>query len=230
MSNLQNKHQSMSSDDNFIYLTVALTTLLVAMAFAQQFFDTSVQRLVQSATVVTLITVVWRADVSEFVTRKNYIFLVVIFFNAVAGYWLDSSNLQYTHVLILLVFFILTALRVAKQVLFSGEVTGNNILGAICLYILMGLIWALGYTLVAMMFTNSFNGVGETHNWFDLLPTFVYFSFVTLTTLGFGDISPVIAIARMLVYLEAVVGQFYLTILVASLVGAHMSNRAKTKS
>jgi voltage-gated potassium channel len=59
--------------------------------------------------------------------------------------------------------------------------------------------------------------------WFTLFPDFIYFSFVTITTLGFGDISPTLPVARFLVYLEAIIGQFYLAILVASLVGSRLS-------
>ena len=50
---------------------------------------------------------------------------------------------------------------------------------------------------------------------------FLYYSFVTLTTLGYGDITPVHPVARMLSYLEAVIGQLYLAVLVASLVGRY---------
>jgi len=52
---------------------------------------------------------------------------------------------------------------------------------------------------------------------------FIYFSFVTLTTLGFGDLLPVSPLARFLVYMEAVTGVFYMAIVVSSLVGARMS-------
>ena len=53
----------------------------------------------------------------------------------------------------------------------------------------------------------------------------LYFSFVTMTTLGYGDIAPVSAIARVLAYMQAVFGQFYIAILVAGLVGAYISRR-----
>ena len=56
--------------------------------------------------------------------------------------------------------------------------------------------------------------------WYDNLPTTTYFSFVTLTTLGYGDISPVRPMAEVLVILEAIFGMFYLAVIVASLVGA----------
>jgi hypothetical protein len=52
----------------------------------------------------------------------------------------------------------------------------------------------------------------------------VYFSFVSLTTMGFGDITPTLPMARYLTYMEGIVGQFYLAILVASLIGARVAN------
>jgi voltage-gated potassium channel Kch len=54
----------------------------------------------------------------------------------------------------------------------------------------------------------------------------MYFSFVTLTTLGYGDITPINAFARTLAYLEAAAGQIYLTVLIASLVGMHITRRS----
>ena len=92
------------------------------------------------------------------------------------------------------------------------------------MYLLIGLIWAVLYTLIQLTFAGSFTNISSNNEWFSLFPDFIYFSFVTITTLGFGDISPVLPISRFLVYFEAIVGQFYLAILVASLVGSHMSN------
>ena len=100
----------------------------------------------------------------------------------------------------------------------------NKIVGSVTIYLLIGIIWALLYGLVEQVFTGSFSGnllnVGGSQFW-DL----IYFSFVTLTTLGYGDILPMNTYARTLAYMEAIAGQFYIAILVASLVGAHLSER-----
>ena len=61
--------------------------------------------------------------------------------------------------------------------------------------------------------------------WYENFADGTYFSFVTLTTLGYGDISPVTPVARFLVYMEAIVGVFYMAILVASLIGMRVSAR-----
>lgn len=222
----------MTTKDNFIYLTFALTTLLLSMALAQQFFEPSAQRLVQSATVITLLSIVWGAKHEKLLLRKAFIFPVAIIVTSLGGYWLDNVNLEYAHLLLLLVFFILTAFQTAKQVMFTGQIDSNKILGAICLYMLLGLIWGLMYTILELNISGSFRGIETSIYWYELLPTFVYFSFVTLTTLGFGDIAPTLPLSQFFVYIQAVIGQFYLAILVASLVGSRLSaiNNKQKKS
>ncbi|MCW8833830.1 MAG: potassium channel family protein [Colwellia sp.] len=213
----------MDQRDNFVYLTFALVLLLLGTALAQQFFDVSVQRLMQSTTVITLIVAVWGVKSKNFILRKAFIFPLAILFVSMTANWLDNAGFDQFYLFLLLCFFISTAFKTAKQVLFTGHIDTNKILGAICLYLLLGLIWAVLYTLLQLDLPGSFQAMQQNSQWFLLFPDFVYFSFVTMTTLGFGDISPDLPIARFLVYLEAIVGQFYLAILVASLVGSRIS-------
>jgi hypothetical protein len=65
----------------------------------------------------------------------------------------------------------------------------------------------------------AFNGI-ERENWSDNFSNAAYFSFVTMTSLGYGDISPALPLTRALAYLQAIVGAFYMAIVVASLIGA----------
>ena len=80
--------------------------------------------------------------------------------------------------------------------------------------------------LVALTVPGSFAGI-TAGNVTELLNQLTYFSFVTLTTLGYGDILPLTPIATSLAYLEAVIGQLYIAILIAGLVGTHLSQRAE---
>ena len=111
--------------------------------------------------------------------------------------------------------------------MFSGDIDGNKIVGAICIYILLGLIWAFAYLLMQEVFPGSFV-ISEDDTWQHNLGDAVYFSMVTLTTLGYGDITPQEPVVRFMSYLEAVTGVFYTTVLVASLIGirlAHYSDK-----
>jgi hypothetical protein len=126
---------------------------------------------------------------------------------------------EYTYLTLMLAFMLLAAWLVAGQVLLTGEVDLNIIVGSIALYLLIGFIWSIFYTLLLEFMPDALKGV-EVGMWYDNMPTTTYFSFVTLTTLGYGDISPARPLAEILVVLEAVTGMFYLAVIVASLIGA----------
>jgi hypothetical protein len=132
--------------------------------------------------------------------------------------------LQYLALTAVLVFFFLSCSLAVYDVLFGGVIDINRLVGAGCIYFLSGSVWGIVFFLLSVISPGSFVGiVGES--WSEQLNEFTYYSFVTLTTLGFGDITPVAPVARTLSYLEAVLGQMYLTVLVAALVGMHIANR-----
>ena len=112
--------------------------------------------------------------------------------------------------------------------MFTGTIDGNKIIGSICICLLLGLIWSTFYLLVLEVNPAAFNGLGYA-SWYQNFPVVTYYSFVTLTTLGYGDISPLAPLARFLVFMEAVVGVFYMAILVASLIGVRMSAHKSEK-
>ena len=102
--------------------------------------------------------------------------------------------------------------------LLTGSVDINKIVGSVALYLLLGLIWAIFYTVLLEFSPEAIQGM-EAGPWPDNLSIMTYFSFVTLATLGYGDISPVTPVAQTLVILEAVTGMFYMAVVVASLIG-----------
>lgn len=115
--------------------------------------------------------------------------------------------------------------------LFTQKVINVNIIcGAICGYLLMGLIWGFIYGTISHLVPHSFTLPVYNQNLFDShFQRFTYFSFVTLTTLGYGDITPVSNIARTLAWVEAAAGQIYLTVWIAQLVGLHIAARIRDK-
>jgi voltage-gated potassium channel Kch len=147
----------------------------------------------------------------------------------IVGSVLDLAGFSILHLVMLLVFFVWVTWLSLHNVLFTGAIDRNKIVGAICIYILMGLIWALLYLLIAEIVPESFNGMPHA-SWLENFAAATYFSFVTITTLGYGDISPVLPLARFLVYMEAIIGVFYMAILVASLIGVRLSDYSMQKS
>src|SRR5271165_1560186 len=108
------------------------------------------------------------------------------------------------------------ALVLLSQVLFrKGPVTLNRIQGAIAVYLLFGIGWAHAYHIAEIVHPGSFNSAAGTMS---NISDWGYFSFVTLSTVGYGDITPVRPIARSLAVAEALTGQLYLAITIARLV------------
>ncbi len=123
-------------------------------------------------------------------------------------------------------FIVIAVWCVAGQVFTSREITADRVIGAVTLYLLLGVLWAIVYAIIEQVIRGSFVGVTEpvVHGWSS---DWLYFSFVTMTTLGYGDITPVSATARTLAYLQAVFGQFYIAILVAGLVGSYITKYSR---
>lgn len=137
-----------------------------------------------------------------------------------ASYAFSIAFLGYTIIVILRFLFV------------EQRVTSNTIFASVCVYLLLGVLWSMAYSLIEILEPGSFTfgfadeqgemrfGGGES-----VFP--IYYSFVTLTTLGYGDIVPASATARMLSVAEAVTGQLYLAVLVARLVGLHISQSSR---
>jgi hypothetical protein len=106
---------------------------------------------------------------------------------------------------------------VAQAVFGPGRITYHRIVGAILLYLTIGLVFVALYTMVGAYSPNAFSGTTITAR-VSLPSDLVYFSFTTLTTLGYGDIMPVHPIARSLSNVEAIIGQVYPATLLARLV------------
>lgn len=123
------------------------------------------------------------------------------------------------------IFFIaFTIFHVLRHIFRVQEVTRDTIAGAAAVYLLFALMWAFIYDVVELLQPDSF-AISATQM---LMPRniFIYYSFVTITTLGYGDIIPVTYIATSLAALEAIAGQLYLVVLVAWLVGMYVSRKS----
>jgi len=109
-----------------------------------------------------------------------------------------------------------------KKLLATKEVTTDTISGGICIYCLLGFLWALFYYSIAYFDKDAFCYQTE-----GLQANFFYFSFNTLTTVGYGDIAPLNSVARILSNLESVIGQMYVAIFIAGLVSLYIVARVK---
>ena len=127
--------------------------------------------------------------------------------------WLITNSLALGFLIVMLL----------RRLVRTERVTADTLSSAVSGYFLLGILWSFAYALLLQLDPGAFRGV-EEGGAADLF----YFSFVTLTTLGYGDITPVSATAETVAVLEAIVGQLYLVITVARLVGMQIAARQST--
>ncbi len=165
--------------------------------------------------------------------RRNAIWALVLGLPAVAARiiaaFLPDSMMTNTAILgFTAVFFVFLIWNLLRDLNKSDRPTSEKVFGALCAYIFIGLLFALIFAHLDYRDPGSFSIsndllaeklAGEPMQ----LQTFTYFSFVTMTTLGYGDITPVTDNAQTLAWLEALIGQLYLAVMVAGFVATHIS-------
>ena len=126
--------------------------------------------------------------------------------------------------MLLILFLAFTAIEILLYILRSTEIGGDILYGAVCIYFLIGGTWSSIYMLLEAIQPGSIvNNVTGVVNLSDL----VYFSYITLTTLGYGEIIPMTAEARSIAILEAIVGVMYIAIIISRLVGVFIAKSMK---
>jgi hypothetical protein len=113
--------------------------------------------------------------------------------------------------------------RAYTGVMRPHRLVGERILGAVCVYLLIGLAWAKVYQTLDVVAPGSLRFPADTAWAAPSLPRYAYLSFITLATVGYGDVTPATPIAGTLAWLEAVTGQLYLAITVARLVALSLA-------
>lgn len=220
------------SENNFSYLLCGLLLLLLLPPSLRLYLGTSVGAVeVMRASLIGGFSLFGMISVWS-LYRDRWIFkigLFLVFLNlaiAVAVLFFHSFIFELCISLSVILFSALSCFIAGRQVFGFRNTNANSLVGAVCVYLLLGLIWALIYAIFLMIWPQSaFQGLvfeGEPAQFDNLL----YFSFVTLTTAGYGDITPIHPLLRTAVYFEMITGQFYMAILVSGLVAHFMEVRA----
>jgi hypothetical protein len=207
---------------------VALLTLIAASPLASQ-------RYLQRAAWELMFTVIMLSSIYVLsLNRRQTLVGVVLAVPALTSMWsrllAPSSVLTQATPVLIALFLLYTAIMLVGHVFRAPTVTMDTLAGACCVYLLIGLLWGTIYITIYALSPDAFQityqprGGGDNFTAGSEVPVsaLMYFSFVTLTTVGFGDVVPVDPVARAAMILEALIGQFYLVVLVARLVGMHI--------
>ena len=211
----------MQTSERFLILTVLILSLLIVGPILESFV--AVSNLIDVFMTATVICMLYLIT-----NRKRLLY----FGGVLAGImiltmWLDNFFEHDIFSTVSMVCGILLTLVVTKNTLMliikTETVSREVVYAAMLLYILIAKMWAMVYMLLYLIDAAAFNLPGGLGN----LLLFEYYSFVTLTTLGFGDITPLTNVAKMFSALEAVIGQLYLVVVIAWFVGMRVATKSK---
>lgn len=214
--------------EKFFYLFTALIGLVVVYPF----FESGALR---NGFLILLSTAIPATGVYAVSESRQHLFVALALgvpsliggLEALAGF--DLLPGRALGLVFALAFYLFVLVSIASHVFSREEVATDTLFGAACVYLLLGLVWTLAYTLLEQLQPGSFSFVvapefADAPMLFD----FVYYSYVTLTTLGYGDITPVTAAAQRLAILEAITGVLFVALLVARLVGMYSQPKSNS--
>ena len=214
----------------FLFSQVAI--LFGSLIIPQQPFDGIVAPLLLMVNLVTGLVLVSR--------KGRYFWLFVILLLISSGLFgvdslfnIDTANLKIVRIGCYFIFYTLVALEIIRQVWVAKQVNKNVIYGLVSGYISLGLIGCFIFVLIEWLNPGSFQGamMNEAINsGRELIEPLMYFSYITLMTVGYGDMLPVSALAQKAVILVGLMGQFYLVIITAVVVGKYISAAKRTES
>ena len=215
--------KQLSSNNNFIYLCGALFALLFSASLVQELSGTWGEDLFSLVSIVMIL--VSLKSIHTDVTWKKSLYIILFFITAVTvmGRLFHFTYIPYINLTLLLSFFVGSFWTAYKQILFEGKVDTNKMIGSLSLYLLLGLVWTILYLILFQLDPTAFSGV-EAGSWRQNFAQMAYYSFVTLTTLGYGDILPLNHVAQFFVYMEAIIGVFYMAIIVSSLISLRLAS------
>ena len=157
--------------------------------------------------------------------RKELIIGILLCAPAIATNWtnnsVDPTLVIYAHYLFAIAFLAYTCLHIFRYLFETQDISADMLYAAVCLYFIVGMIWAMIYVLIEMSHPGSFQLDADLNNTRAVFSELLYFSYVTISTLGYGDMAPLTRVARSWATIEAIIGQFYLAFVVARLVSLY---------
>jgi hypothetical protein len=218
----------MQRDPNFAYLLYGLLIFLLIGPIISTLFGSVDSIILITSYNAMLIVGIWSLVDRRAVFAVGIMLAAVTVSVSVLKIFYEHIALDLISMTTLLCFEVLSIAIVSQHIFSTRKVTLNLLIGSACVFLLLGMSWAILYMYVLMFEPDALSGL-STDDGSLLYWDMTYFSFVTLTTLGFGDINPISPLARALAYMEAVIGQIYTVVLIGVLVGGYMREEPPEK-
>jgi len=209
---------------NFSYLLAGLLITLLAGPVANEFSERGTGLLIQISFSGTLIVGIWSLVESRTWFMTGVVLALMELAITVITAIRPMPLMELFNLSIALAFCAMSLAFALIHVFVGRRMDGNRMIGAVCVYLLLGVVFGLINVFVYRLVPDSFSGISAAADQMKVLDL-LYYTFVTMTTLGYGDIAPVGPLARAVAYLTAIAGQFYIAILVGMVVGLYLSQQ-----
>ena len=209
--------------DRFLFLIVFIVALIVLGPFMEGFIGLRYF-------MDLFFSIIFIATISA-VSQKRYhiIIAAILMIPALFAVWIPDIPTNNTPLTIGyicgLIVFAFAVISILNYIFTEETVTRQTISAAVAVYLLIALMWSFIYRLIENLYPASFAVAHAKLEGAENI--YLYFSLVTITTLGYGDITPVGGQAVSLAVLEAITGQIYLVVVVAWFVGLYVSRKSK---
>ena len=225
-NNKKNSFIELCLRDRYLFLLISLLSLILIIPLFEG--------IVELTTLLDIfITGIFLASLYAISQKGQSLRIAVgLLLPVVAGMWLTYFvHIPYLRLVAdccAILFFAFTIILILSSLLREYEITLDVIYGAVVVYLLMALMWAFMFDVIESLRPGSYQITASPAH--GTRVHFIYYSFVTITTVGYGDILPVSLTARAFSIVEMVVGQVYLVVLIARLVGINITQSMEKKS
>lgn len=198
------------NEPNYLFLLVSMVILIVLPPFAVEFQYTLPLMNITYGVVILMAAIF---------TSSSYRELFILFVLGAILYTAflfsqHSGDFGLINAILSLAFFSFVFVKILQYILRKGEITLNDVYACVCGYLILGIVATPFISLISQLSPTAFKVPAET-SYYD----YIYFSYITLTTVGYGDITPIHPLAKSFSILLSIFGQLYLAIIVAIIIG-----------
>lgn len=213
-------NRQVEAKNGFLLLVLSLFAMLVLPAFFER------ANTVILSSVTTSIVLLAALYLVAYNRKELIVGLLLAIPSILTNWWagvVDHHFAITAHFCLSILYLGYISYHIFRYLFATRDVSVDMMYAAVCLYLILGMIWGMLYALLQLSNPDSFQ-LHPMHVTPQLiLNELFYFSYVTLSTLGYGDVVPVTRLARQLSIIEAIIGQFYLAFVVARLVGLYIT-------
>ncbi len=226
VKNIYNSLIQTCSKDRFLFLLISILCLLVIAPIFKDFIGIRV--LMDIFFTTTLIFGTYAASKKTYITITAASLALPMLVSIWLSRFVDIPSLIFVGDCFVIAFLAFLVVVILSFIFSERKVTINVIYASIVVYLLIAIMWAFVYSVLECIHPGSFvTGEGQIEAGRRL---YIYYSCVTITTLGYGDITPTTDLSNTFSFLEAVTGQLYIAILIARLVGIQIAQSMNRKA